>query len=86
MTENGITPFANESDALTIGELNIENRTDQVTIYGSIDLTKDQEGLRRAVALKAVLDKIVDTLRADNLPDKLPTPAIETVKNPFSNG
>lgn len=78
-----ISPFANESDAIQLGDLNIENRLDQVTIYGSLDLTKDQEGLKNALVLKGIIDKVVNTLTAAKLPEKLPAPEIKTVKNPF---
>jgi hypothetical protein len=84
MKTNTIAPFANESDALTLGDLNIENREDQVSIYGSIDITKDQEGLKKALILKAVLDKIVDVLKGEKLPDKLRAPSVIRVKNPFA--
>ena len=52
-----ISPFANESESLGIGDLTIENRTDRVSIYGYIDLTHDKVGLEHARMLKAVLDK-----------------------------
>ncbi|MES2356243.1 MAG: hypothetical protein V4568_17925 [Pseudomonadota bacterium] len=85
MKTKSITPFANESETLAIGDLNIENREDQVSIYGSIDLTKDQEGFKKALALKEILDKVVDILKVEELPAKLSMkPAIQ-VKNPFKN-
>ncbi len=81
-----ITPFANESDSVGLGDLTIENHEDRVALYGSIDLTRDQEGLAQARSLKTLLDRIVQTLASDkNLPAKLP-PAErpEAVKNPFA--
>jgi len=79
------TPFANEADSVGIGDLTIENRLDRVSIYGSLDLTRDKQGLEHARALKALLDSIVRVLEADKkLPDKLPPPkAPGRVKNPF---
>jgi hypothetical protein len=81
-----LSPFANESESLGIDELTIENRTDRVSIYGSIDLTRDKEGLAHARTLKALLEKVVQVLEADrHLPDKLPPPEPpESVKNPFA--
>lgn len=78
-------PFANESDSLSLGDFTVENRTDRVSLYGSLDLTRDKAGLQHARALKALLDKVVTTLEAEkNLPDKVAPPAKpETVKNPF---
>lgn len=78
-------PFANESDSLGLGDLTIENGTDRVSIYGSIDLTRDKQGLRDARTLKALLDKVVATLEGDkHLPDKVAPPdEPDDVKNPF---
>jgi hypothetical protein len=80
-----IAPFANESESLGIGDLTIENRTDRVSIYGSIDLTRDKVGLDHARMLKAVLDKVVQTLETEkNLPDKIAPPDTpDEVTNPF---
>jgi hypothetical protein len=81
-----LEPFANESDSLGIGDLTIENRTDRVALYGSIDLTRDRAGLQQARRLKALLDKVVATLEAArDLPDKLPPPEEpKEVPNPFA--
>ena len=80
-----ISPFANESESLGIGDLTIENRTDRVSIYGSIDLTRDKAGLEHARMLKALLDKVVQVLESEkNLPDKIAPPdAPDEVANPF---
>ena len=43
-----IAAFANEAHAISIGGLSIENRTDCISIYGSIDITRDQAGLAHA--------------------------------------
>jgi hypothetical protein len=81
-----IKPFANESESLGIGDLTIENRTDRVSVYGSLDLTRDKKGLEHARALRALLDSVVGALEAEKaLPDKVAPPeAPETVKNPFA--
>jgi hypothetical protein len=80
-----ISPFANESESLSIGDLTIENRTDRIAIYGSIDLTRDRAGLAHARMLKAVLDKVVQVLENEkNLPDKIVPPDMtDEVANPF---
>lgn len=78
------TPFANEADVLSIGELMLENRVDRITISGDVDLTADQPGLARARRLQAVLGEIVAALEARELPDELPPPAITTIDNPFA--
>ena len=80
-----ISPFANESESLGIGDLTIENRTDRISIYGNIDLTRDKAGLEHARMLKAVLDKVVQALETEkNLPDKIAPPDMpDEVANPF---
>ena len=80
-----MTPFADDAASTTIGELTIENGTDHIALYGSLDLTRDKQGLAYARALKALLDQAVQLLEADKaLPDAVPPPApARTVKNPF---
>ena len=80
-----ISPFTNESESLGIGDLTIENRTDRISIYGSVDLTRDKAGLEHARMLKAVFDEVVQVLEGEkNLPDKIAPPDIpDEVPNPF---
>ena len=80
-----ISPFTNESESLGVGDLTIENRTDRISIYGNIDLTRDKAGLEHARMLKAVLDKVVQVLESEkNLPDKIAPPDTpDEVANPF---
>lgn len=71
MKPKDLVPYKNESDAVSIGDdLNIENRLDCVSIFGNLDLTKDKEGLEKAMALKEIVDRIVATLEASTLVDK----------------
>ena len=81
-----LDPFADEATSLEIGKLTIENRTDRVSLYGQLELTRDQEGLAQARKLEAVLTAVVQALERDpELPEHVvpPEPA-ETVSNPFS--
>ena len=79
------SPFANEADALQLNEFNVENRLDRVSLYGSLDLTRDQAGLQHALALQALLNDVVASLRADgNLPEQITVAALETGANPFA--
>jgi hypothetical protein len=80
-----ISPFTNESESFGIGDLTIENRTDRISIYGSIDLTRDKAGLEQARMLRTVLDKVVQVLETEkNLPDKIVSADIQDeVVNPF---
>lgn len=79
-----INPFANEADSLEIGELTIENRLDQISFYGDLQITKDKHGLEQAKALKAILDAVVLVLEADkDLPDEISFAPTQDVDNPF---
>ncbi len=78
-------PFRNECDAITLGDLKIENREDHVAIYGALAIPRDRGGLAAAKALREVLDRIVKELEdGPSLPIKVAfvEPPI-TVKNPF---
>ena len=78
-----IVPFANEADAISIGGLSIENRTDRISIYGSIDITRDRAGLAHAEQLQALFASIVAAMRAESLPDRISIKPAEDVDNPF---
>ena len=47
-----IKPFANDSDSIGIGGLTVENGTDQIAVYGNLDITRDKAGLAAARKLK----------------------------------
>lgn len=79
------SPFKNESEAVTLGALNIENREDHVAIFGSLAITRDRTGLAAAKALKDLCERIIKELEDEHgLP--LRVASAETpvqVKNPF---
>jgi hypothetical protein len=79
-------PFSDDSASLSIGEFTIENGTDKVALYGSLDVTRDKSGLKQAKALKAAVDAIVKALEQDKaLADESgPTEEPQQVKNPFA--
>jgi hypothetical protein len=78
-------PYANEADVLRIGELEIENRVDRVTMTGDVVLTKDKAGLALAKELQSLLGQIVQALEAEKpLPETVALKAPQVVKNPFS--
>lgn len=84
MKKSDFRPFRNEADCIIIGEnLTIENRVDRVSIFGSIDLTLDKEGLKAAKELKVILDLTVTEMEKADLPDHIAIAKPETVKNPF---
>jgi hypothetical protein len=79
-----IQPYQNEEESLAISDLTVENRVDRVSVYGSIELTRDKAGLEQAKALKEVIDAVVAALEAEkSLPNHISVKSTEKVKNPF---
>jgi len=77
-------PFESESEVIAIYGLSIENRKDRVSVFGSIDITRDMEGLENAKVLKAILEEIVGFLEKEpGLPEKITQEDVEEVDNPF---
>ncbi|NPD66267.1 hypothetical protein HN018_23735 (plasmid) [Lichenicola cladoniae] len=81
-----LTPYADDAVSISVGKLTIENGSDRIALYGSLDLSRDQQGLAHAKALKAVLDRVVQTLEAQkDLPQAIPPPETpKVVANPFA--
>lgn len=65
-------PFANESTCIQINGLTIENRLDKVSVYGSIEFTKDQAGLALARKLKGIIDVVAAQLETEDHGGRLP--------------
>lgn len=84
MKKSTFQPFDNESDCIQIGDLTIENRVDRVSIYGSIDLTKDKAGLAKALQLKGIIDSTISVLESADLPDHVSVRKPTMVENPFA--
>jgi hypothetical protein len=80
------SPFRNESDAITLGDLKIENREDRIAVYGSLAITRDRAGLAGAKALKDILESIVKELEGErDLPIRIAAAeAPIKVNNPFA--
>lgn len=55
-------PFANEADALSLGEFTVENHLDHVALFGNLEIRRDADGLRQAKALSALLEAVVAVL------------------------
>ena len=82
---NEFKPYANEADVLRIGDLEIENRVDRVTLTGDLVLTKDKDGLALAKELQSLIGRVVKVLQAQKqLPETVELKAAATVKNPFA--
>ena len=80
-----IAPFVNETDSLSIGELTIENREDRISIYGSIDITRDKEGFAQAEILQTLFNDIMARMKEGDLPDKISIKPADNVANPFAD-
>ncbi len=78
-------PFADDSAAIEVGDLKLENGRDRIACYGSLDLTRDKAGLELAHRLQAVLASVIKVLEADAaLPESIPPLKQRgAVKNPF---
>lgn len=81
-----LVPFADEAASMAVGGLTVENGTGRMALYGSLDLTRDKQGLAHARALHAVLAQVVQALEgAGPLPDAVAPPAAaKSVPNPFA--
>lgn len=81
-------PFADESTSFEINGLTIENRLDRVSLFGSLDITRDQAGLAAARELQGFVSLIVAGLEsmqtAGELPVEIEVEQPETVDNPFN--
>ncbi len=72
------TLFADDVASMSIARLTIENGIDRIALCGSLDLTRDRQGLEHARALRR------SSIRRD-LPEALPAAtAPRSVANPFS--
>ena len=78
-------PYANEADVQRIGDLEIENRVDRVTLTGDVVLTMDKPGLALAKEFQALLSEVVKTLEANKqLPETVELKPAKVVKNTFA--
>lgn len=84
MPTQSFMAYENETESFQIDEMTIENRLDRISIYGSLELTKDRHGLESALKLKRIIDASIDALKRDkNLPDRIDINPSESVQNPF---
>jgi hypothetical protein len=69
--------FKNESEVERIGNLQIENRLDRITLSGDLDITKDKQGELRLIGLIEHLNGIAKAFQVEaakgNLPDVIST-------------
>ncbi|ADR35329.1 hypothetical protein Sulku_2679 (plasmid) [Sulfuricurvum kujiense DSM 16994] len=64
--------YENDTDGFTTGNLLIQNGTHTIRVEGTLEITKDRQGLEAALKLKRAVDAAIDALKRDrNLPDSL---------------
>lgn len=85
-TPPGFRPFADEATVESFGAFSIENGASRIALHGALELTRNRAGLDRARRLKAILDGIVVTLEARDLPERVAEDlrAPTTIENPFA--
>ena len=77
-------PYMNGTESHAIYDLTVENSTDCVSLYGNLQLTKDQVGLKAAKALQALLNEVVRSLENEtDLPEIIMRVEAGEVENPF---
>ncbi|MBJ9984030.1 hypothetical protein IAE19_01040 [Acinetobacter sp. S40] len=76
-------PFENGNESSNIEDLTLENQVDRVSLYGNLQITKDQHGLTLAKQLQTFLNTIVTELEKQPLPDKIQIKTEEDIDNPF---
>ncbi|RDK02115.1 hypothetical protein [Paraburkholderia lacunae] len=82
-------PYSNDDDVLNIqgDALTVSNGTTRVVVAGTLELTRDQRGLKAALALKEAVDAVVASLQAQqDLPVRVkdePDAKPGVIQNPF---
>lgn len=77
-------PFADDAKVVTIEDLEIENGTSVISIHGAVRITRDKEGLKKALALRDHAMAIAAALEgATDLPQKVQLQPKATIDNPL---
>ncbi len=76
-------PFVDGNESSAIYDLTLENQVDCVSLYGNLQITKDQEGLKTAKALQDFINAVVVALEQENLPEKIQRQPEQEIENPF---
>ena len=77
-------PFENGTESHSIHDLTLENDLDRVSVYGNLQIGKDQAGLEAANALQHNLNEIVTYLENQtDLPAQIENQDDNEIENPF---
>ncbi len=70
--------YENETDSFLIDNFTVENRHDSISLYGTLEITKDMAGLEHALKLKRIIDAAIDALKRNKqLPARIDTQGSE---------
>lgn len=76
-------PFEHGDESSAIYDLTLENQADCVSLYGNLQITKDQVGLKAAKALQSFINEVVMVLEAQSLPEQIECKPEQEIENPF---
>ncbi|MEQ1230060.1 hypothetical protein U4959_15175 [Acinetobacter junii] len=76
-------PFETENESSSIYDLTLENQVDCVSLYGNLQITKDQVGLKAAKALQQFINDVVIALEKEQLPAQIERKPEQEIENPF---
>ncbi|WP_288403244.1 hypothetical protein [uncultured Acinetobacter sp.] len=76
-------PFEHGDESSAIYDLTLENQADCVSLYGNLQITKDQAGLKAAKALQSFINEVVMVLEAQSLPKQIERKPEQEIENPF---
>ena len=76
--------FADDCSSYTLGNLTFENNADYLSVYGDIQIQRDQQGLQQLLALQQIINQAVTDLQADAaLPAQLAAAPVNEIDNAF---
>ena len=76
--------FDDDCSSYTLGNLTFENNADYLSVYGDIQIQRDQQGLQHLLALQQIINQAVTDLQADAaLPAQLAAVPVNEIDNPF---
>ncbi|MGR0304633.1 hypothetical protein [Acinetobacter beijerinckii] len=76
-------PFENGNESSAIYDLTLENQLDCVSLYGNLQITKDQAGLKTAKALQQFINDVVIALEKEELTKQIERRPEQEIENPF---
>ena len=76
-------PFEQGDQSSAIYDLTLENQVDCVSLYGNLQITKDQAGLKTAKALQSFINDVVVALEKQSLTEQIERKLEREIENPF---